>query len=661
MVAAAKLIREEIRQREYTKLEYPNPYHLNDYDSLCGFLTPSLLKLLLTLMKNDLKMVSIGHAIVQCVRPRSVISPIMFGLGAEMDLVFGSRWLNEELYALGFSVSYDEVQTFKHSILQDPTLNCLSAAEKCPTHYVADNADCKVSTLDGKGTFHGLGLIRITKKKNRVDSVSERVKRLARVHVNELVKDRGIPVLSYVPCGPPALASVKFNPLIELKYPTTDLPILYYCNLLWQSSYLLKKSLSPEPHWLNWPGFMQHAFLRYDTVDEDDITILPLVDLDPGYMSTLYSCIKYIEGQIKSLNIDETTLTFDQPLYIKAEVIVSHENINSVVIRLGGFHTLMSAVGSVFTVMKGSGIEEALNCIYGPNAIVHIMSGKAIARALRSLFLLDATLSYKLMKIVISQIDQISSDPKLSKDDINELSGLLTEFYKKDDSEGMNMDFVLESSALEKLDCFMDKVKIELTMRSRTAKLWLLFQEYVGFIREFVGCERIKFFVGHLNATTNFLNLFAATGHAFYAKSARLYLQKMHDLPNTHPNLYAQYCNENTHAVQRNGLWTDLTIEQTLMSRLKGRGGLTHGRGLTESVRHMWIYTMHHFAEFHDAMTSLTGKRHKSSEQHTEFGEPRRARDTCDLTKLIAWFDKKDPFDLELTELMSLSARQHQL
>ncbi|KAK6175983.1 hypothetical protein SNE40_014355 [Patella caerulea] len=310
--------------------------------------------------------------------------------------------------------------------------------------------------------------------------------------------------------------------------------------------------------------------------------------------------------------------------------------------------------------MKGSGIEEALNCIYGPNAIVHIMSGKAIARALRSLFLLDATLSYKLMKIVVSQIDQTSSDPKLSKDDINELSGLLTEFYKKDDSEGMNMDFVLESSALEKLDCFMNKVKIELTMRSRTAKLWLLFQEYVGFIREFVGCERIKFFVGHLDATTNFLNLFAATGHAFYAKSARLYLQKMRDLPNTHPNLYAQYCNENTHAVQRsghvwNGLWTDLTIEQTLMSRLKGRGGLTHGRGLTESVRHMWIYTMHHFAQFHDAMTSLTGKRHKSSEQHTEFGESRRARDTCDLTKLIAWFDKKDPFDLELTELMSLS------
>ncbi|KAK6175982.1 hypothetical protein SNE40_014354 [Patella caerulea] len=291
MVAAAKLIREEIRQREYTKREYPNPYDLNDYDSLCEFLTPSLLKLLQTLMKNDLKMVSIGHAIVQCVRPRSVISPIMFGLGAEMDLVFGSRWLNEELYALGFSVSYDEVQTFKHSILQDPTLNCLSAAEKCPTHYVADNADSNVSTLDGKGTFHGLGLIRITKKKNRVDSVSERVKRLARVHVNELVKDRGIPVLSYVPCGPPALASVKFNPLIELKYPTTGLPILYYSNLLWQSSYLLKKSLSPEPHWLNWSGFMQHAFLRHDTVDEDDITILPLMDLDPGDMSTLYSCI----------------------------------------------------------------------------------------------------------------------------------------------------------------------------------------------------------------------------------------------------------------------------------------------------------------------------------------------------------------------------------
>ena len=51
------------------------------------------------------------------------------------------------------------------------------------------------------------------------------------------------------------------------------------------------------------------------------------------------------------------------------------------------------------------------------------------------------------------------------------------------------------------------------------------------------------------------------------------------------------------HAVQRtghalNGPWTDLTIEQVLMASMKSRGGLTHGRGLTDSVRNQWVHTI---------------------------------------------------------------------
>lgn len=53
---------------------------------------------------------------------------------------------------------------------------------------------------------------------------------------------------------------------------------------------------------------------------------------------------------------------------------------------------LMSAVGSIFTLMNGSGIEEGLGCLYGSNTNVHTMSDKAIARALRALHLLDAAL-----------------------------------------------------------------------------------------------------------------------------------------------------------------------------------------------------------------------------------------------------------------------------
>ncbi len=63
---------------------------------------------------------------------------------------------------------------------------------------------------------------------------------------------------------------------------------------------------------------------------------------------------------------------------------------------------MMSFVGSIGQMMKGLGLEEALETVYGPNAINHIMmSGKAISRALRGHFLVEAALVNKLIAAVL--------------------------------------------------------------------------------------------------------------------------------------------------------------------------------------------------------------------------------------------------------------------
>ena len=116
------------------------------------------------------------------------------------------------------------------------------------------------------------------------------------------------------------------------------------------------------------------------------------------------------------------------------------------------------------------------------------------------------------------------------------------------------------------------------------------------------------------------LNLFTATGHTHYAKSARLYVQEMRKLPKTHRWLYAQFLLGH-HTVQRTtrnwtSVWTDLAIEQTLMRSIKSRGGPTGGRGMTESVRHSWVLSLNHVAMIHEAMIQLTGAASRSSEQH---------------------------------------------
>ena len=106
------------------------------------------------------------------------------------------------------------------------------------------------------------------------------------------------------------------------------------------------------------------------------------------------------------------------------------------------------------------------------------------------------------------------------------------------------------------------------------------------------------------------------------------------------------------HAVRRsdrywNGLWSDLTIEQTLMRSIKTRGGLTRGRGMSESVRHLWVLSLSHCAGVHDAMMDLSGLTVKTSEQHTW---PRRKRDLEDFTRFKNWL-REEPLYLHKYKL----------
>ena len=60
-----------------------------------------------------------------------------------------------------------------------------------------------------------------------------------------------------------------------------------------------------------------------------------------------------------------------------------------------------------------------------------------------------------------------------------------------------------------------------------------------------------------------------------------------------------------------------------MMKSIKSRGGLTHGRGLTESVRLMWVHTMHKTGGVHTALAQLDDLEDRSDElaNHVELGK----------------------------------------
>ena len=53
----------------------------------------------------------------------------------------------------------------------------------------------------------------------------------------------------------------------------------------------------------------------------------------------------------------------------------------------------MSFLGSIGHLMAESGLRELLELIYASNAVDHIMTGKAISRAVRAHLIVDATLN----------------------------------------------------------------------------------------------------------------------------------------------------------------------------------------------------------------------------------------------------------------------------
>jgi len=161
---AAKFIKSDIKTMiAPLKDEYPKATDI-ELESALAYIPPSLRCLLQNLLvgKNThQKEASIGQAIIQAVRPRAVISALQLGLAVQMHQHFRSRFLIDILSAMGYCSSYTEVQRFEENAAAagaPEVLGNINIADKMLL-FVADNVDHNIISLDGKGTFHGMGMI----------------------------------------------------------------------------------------------------------------------------------------------------------------------------------------------------------------------------------------------------------------------------------------------------------------------------------------------------------------------------------------------------------------------------------------------------------------------------------------------------------------------
>ena len=156
-----------------------------------------------------------------------------------------------------------------------------------------------------------------------------------------------------------------------------------------------------------------------------------------------------------------------------------------IVCRLGGFHTLMSFLGSIGTLMAGSGIEDALGQSYAENVVPHLMTGKAFARTERGNFFIRAVLMQKIVETFEESLDE---------SELEELDNLLKVVV--DGQAGY--DAISKSNALKTFEIKLKGTKDNLKAKSRTAKFWLQYIRYINVVKLFIRAERTSNWNLHL-------------------------------------------------------------------------------------------------------------------------------------------------------------------
>ncbi|XP_060562092.1 uncharacterized protein LOC132721742, partial [Ruditapes philippinarum] len=159
---AGKLLKADINSMKTSRDYYPSFNDVSSAENNVSFLPESLQLFMKAIFgqQNNVKVADIGQSIVQTCRARSVIAPLQLGLGVQLHHHFGSRFLIDHLNSLGFCCSYSEVQKYEANAAAalSNKIPCQESDDPF-LQFVADNVDHNTDTIDGRGTFHGMGII----------------------------------------------------------------------------------------------------------------------------------------------------------------------------------------------------------------------------------------------------------------------------------------------------------------------------------------------------------------------------------------------------------------------------------------------------------------------------------------------------------------------
>lgn len=237
----------------------------------------------------------------------------------------------------------------------------------------------------------------------------------------------------------------------------------------------------------------------------------------------------------------------------------------------------------------------------------------------------------------------------------DELKADSVEFKKIIESEDnftydMNIDEIHSNKTFKRLNELFERHIEKIEKRGKTSKLWVQYFRLVSLMKQFLAAEKMGDWESHLQCIELMLPFFHAAGHFNYAKSARLYLQDMRSLKEKmDPVEYKKFTDDRFFTSRRSniywsGIFSDQTIEQTLMRAMSVEGG-PFKRGCTESIVFKWIKGIIYTKDIIEGLERYCNLEFSKSHQHVDSRDARIKRDTKDVQTLRQFLLEHNPFE----------------
>ena len=91
------------------------------------------------------------------------------------------------------------------------------------------------------------------------------------------------------------------------------------------------------------------------------------------------------------------------------------------------------------------------------------------------------------------------------------------------------------------------------------------------------------------------------------------------------------------------------------MRQLKSSGGMTHGRGITESTLTKWVHALPRCVPICNALERYTSVHSGTSEQHKDLRPASELKDNTDLSRFTQWLEAHPPFVQDLGLLVNIA------